>query len=97
MTKQAGISGGEFHNSPVIINQYFYEGGANVQRELETICQLLEGDDVRLQQQFENLKVELEQGPPKKDRKAFWEGVFTFAKNTTEIVASIIKIFAGVQ
>jgi len=70
MTKQAGISGGEFHNSPVIIHQHYYEGIVNVQNELETIRQLLEGDDTRLQQKFEELKAELENEVPKKDRKA---------------------------
>jgi len=89
------ITGGTFQ-APVSFRTT-YEGSANIQSELETIRLLLEDDDARLQQKFEELKAELEKEPPKKDRKAFWEGVFSFAKNAMEIAASLVKIFAGLH
>jgi len=67
-----------------------------VNEQLKQIQSLLVDEDSRLQQKFEELKAELKV-PPKKDRKAFWEGVFSMAKNGVEIAASLVKIFAPVQ
>ncbi len=59
---------------------------------LAQIEKLIEDDEIR-KQQFESLKKELEENSVKKDRKTFWEGVFSFGKHAAEIVAIIVKIF----
>ena len=90
---QNDLSGSTF-NGPVTFYQGTQQAGVNDQ--LKQIQALLANDDARLQQKFEELKAELKE-PPKKDRKAFWDGVFSLAKNGVEIAASLTKIFASAK